>query len=77
MPDVMARELILDGYAEELKAKEEIPPDFPGRPIWIDHGFKSLREIKELGNIDNLVAYKGIGRGIARRVIDYLETLDK
>lgn len=73
LPNALAQELINDGFAQALLPKIEIPYDFPGRAVFIDHGFQSLQEIKELASIEILTAYQGIGKTIAQRVIKYLK----
>ena len=71
LPNLVALELIADGYARELKGKTDIPLDFPARQIFVEHGFTSLEEIKQIASIELLTAIQGIGRTTAQRIVKY------
>jgi hypothetical protein len=72
-PNNQARVFIEDGYAEEVRPKDEMPMDIPGRAVLIDNGFRSLQEVREVASVELLTAYQGIGRATAQRIVRYIQ----
>jgi hypothetical protein len=76
LKEELAKQVIEDGYALEVRVESDLPKDFPKRDLLIESGLTRLEDVQKASDKD-LEALKGVGEKTVEEIRDYLSDAPK